>query len=60
MYTDFFTLTLVNYFRLNNFLYKSPPTKAAIFAFDVIVDKVHSSILQDAMAVSLIKYLLKP
>ena len=33
MYTDFFTLILANYFRLNNFLYKSPPTEAAIFVF---------------------------
>ena len=33
MYTDFFTLTLVNYFCLNKFLYKSPPTIAAIFTF---------------------------
>ena len=33
MYADLFTLTLVNYFCLNNILYKSPPTKAAIFAF---------------------------
>ena len=33
MYTDFFTLTLANYFCLNNILYKSSPTKAAIFAF---------------------------
>ena len=27
MYTDFFTLTFANYFRLNDFLYKIPPTK---------------------------------
>ena len=33
MYTDFFTLNLVNYFCLSNFLYKSPKTEAAIFAF---------------------------
>ena len=33
MYTDFFTFTLANYFYLNYFLYKSPSTKAAIFAF---------------------------
>ena len=33
MYADFFTLMLANYFRLNIFLYKSPPTKAAIFVF---------------------------
>ena len=33
MYTDFFTLILANYFRLNNFLYKIPPIKATIFCF---------------------------
>ena len=33
MYTDFFALTLVDYFHLNNFLYKSPPTKTTFFAF---------------------------
>ena len=31
MCTDFFTLTLANYFRLNNFLYKSPPNYSCHF-----------------------------
>ena len=43
MYTDFFTLTLANYFRLNNLLYKIPPTKAIILHFDAIADKVHKA-----------------
>ena len=42
MYTDFFTLTLVNYFRLNNFLYKNPQLKPSLLLFDVIADKVHT------------------
>ena len=43
MFTDFFTLILVNYFYLNNFLHKSLSIKAAIFLFDIIVDKVYWS-----------------
>ena len=36
MYTDFFILTLVN-----NFLYKSPPTKATVLFFDTIADDIN-------------------
>ena len=42
MYTDFFTLILGNYFRLNNFLYKSPQLKPPFLLFVVIADKVHT------------------